>query len=205
MRLAFAFGLLLLACGRLTPASGAVAREPPGPATPASPSSPAPTPSYHPGPNFTSGVVVRWIPGGVLIESVGREIEVDLSSVIDVWKETSVPASAIEVGDHLDVNGTAASNRFFARYIWANIGRLDGVIQSFDGSVMVFAYQRPGVGPREVRVELSPSLEIVRLTQGTTLPGDRADLSVGRSVGMVLYRPRDALPRATRIWLSLDP
>ncbi len=82
-----------------------------------------------------SGVVVRRVPTGVVINlgvapispSGDREIEVDLTSVIDVWKETSVPPSAIEVSDDLMINGTQGANRFVARYAWVNIGRRDGV------------------------------------------------------------------------------
>ncbi len=150
--------------------------------------------------------MVRRVPAGVVISAAGDEVDVDLSSVIDVWKETSVPASAIEVGDDLTANGTQGSTKFFARYAWVNIGRLDGVIRSFDGTEMIVAYQRRGADvPREVRVQLSPHVEIVRIAQGQIVPGDRPDLTVGRSVGMVMYRPRDALPRATRIWLWPGP
>lgn len=196
--------LSVLGCGQVPPASagaapGGAAEEPAAPASPAR--SPAPTPSYRPGPDYTSGLVVRRTPTSVVLESVGQETEVDLGSVIDVWKETSVPASAIEVGDRLFVNGTRGASAFVARYVWANIGRLDGVVISVDGDEMVIGILRYHA-PIERRVELSAHVEIVHLAPGGQLPGGRADLSPGREVGMVLYSPREALPRATRIWFS---
>ncbi len=199
--LAFLVLVLFVGCGRLTPASG-VAAAPPASTVPAGQIIPTPTPTYQPGPNSTSGTVFSRSPTGVIIESVGEQQEVDLRSVLDVWKETSVPAAAIELGDQLDVNGTAGQVAFVARYVWVNIGRLDGVIRSIDATGMVIAYQRAGDVPRERRVELSPYLEIVQLGPGTMTGATRADLMVGRSVGMVLYRPHDGVPRATRIWLS---
>lgn len=208
MRRAFAFVVVLvtvlsvLGCGRVPPGSagaapGGAAEELTAPASP----TPSPTPSYRPGPDSTGGVVVRRTATAVVLESVGRETEVDLSSVINVWRETSVPASAIEVGDRLFVNGTQGPIVFVARYVSANIGRLDGVVISLDGDELVIGLLRFGA-PTESRVELSSHVEIVHLVPGGDVPGGRADLSPGREVGMVLYTPRDALPRATRIWLS---
>jgi len=210
MRAALPFVVVLVAvssvlgCGRVPPASagaapGGAAQEPAAVASPAP--SPVPTPSFRPGPESTSGVVVRRTPTSVVLEAVGQETEVDLSSVIDVWKEISVPASAIEVGDHLFVNGTRGPSAFVARYVYANIGRLDGVVISVDGDEMVIGILRYDA-PTERRVKLSAHVEIVNLVGGSQLPAGRADLSPGREVGMVLYSPRDALPRATRIWLS---
>jgi hypothetical protein len=153
------------------------------------------------------GIVVRLVPTGVVIDVVGRETEVDLRSVIDVWKETSVPASAIELNDELSLNGLRAGDGFVARYVWVNIGRLDGVIRSVDGNdIVLLASVRSGkadFATREVRVRLSTHLDVVRLAPGGMVPGSRTDLTVGREVGMVLYRPQSGLPRATRIWVSL--
>ncbi|HEX9436418.1 MAG TPA: hypothetical protein VGA16_04570 [Candidatus Limnocylindria bacterium] len=192
----------VLGCGRVPPASADTAPvgAAEGIAAAASPT-PSPTPSYRPGPSFTSGVVIRRTPTSVVLESVGKETEVDLSSVIDVWKETSVPASAIEIGDRLDVNGTQGPSAFVARYVYANIGRLDGVVISVDGDQMLIGILRYDA-PIERRVKLSAHVEIVNLVGGGQLPAGRADLAPGREVGMVLYSPRDALPRATRIWVS---
>src|SRR5439155_21811211 len=105
------------------------------------------------------------------------------------------------VGDRLFVTGSQGPSVFVARYVSANIGRLDGVVISVDGDEMVIGLLRFGA-PTESRVELSSHVEIVHLVPGGEVPGGRADLSPGREVGMVLYSPRDALPRATRIWLS---
>jgi hypothetical protein len=152
------------------------------------------------------GIVVRLVPTGAVIDTVGHETVVDLRSVADVWKETSMSGSAIEVNDTLDVNGNRTGDAFVARYAWVNIGHLDGVIRSVDGNeVVLLAYQRSSDASRELRVALSHFLEVERVSPGATGAGSRADLTVGRVVGMVLYRPRDGLPRATRIWLSLGP
>src|SRR3989442_5757224 len=169
----------LVACARLTPASGVAPSSSEQPASDlaasASPT-PWPTPSYQPGPDLTEGTVVRRTAVGVVISSVGTETEIDLRSVVDVWRETSVPASAIEVRDELMVNGTRGPGSFVARYVYANIGRLDGVIRLFDGEQMILAYSRWGVAPGETRVELSRYVEIVQLAPGGERPGDTADL-----------------------------
>jgi len=204
-----AVGLLVFAgCARLTAAAGVAppSSEPADPAIGTSPSA-LPTPSYSPGPESISGRVVRRTTIGVVLESVGTGAEVDLGSVVNVWRETSVPVSAIEIGDDLMVNGTRGPSAFVARYVWANIGRLDGVIRAFDGREILLAIQRTGVPPGgETRVELSRFVEIVELGPGGEHPADRAGLTLGRSVGMVIYRPpADAVARATRIWLSPPP
>lgn len=198
----------LVACAELTPASGVAPSSPEQPvsdlAASASPT-PSPIPSYRPAPDFTSGVVVRRTAIGVVLESVGTETEIDLRSVVDVWRETSVPASAIEIGDQLMVNGTRTPSSFVARYVYANIGRLDGVIRMFDGRQMLIAFSGTNRGSGETRVELSRDVEIVQLAPGGERPGDKADLTPGRIVGMVIYGLPGMTPRATRIWYKPGP
>jgi hypothetical protein len=159
----------------------------------------SPTPSFRPGPNSVSGTVVRQTATGIVLRSLDQEIEVDVSSVTDVWKETSVAASAIDIGDEVWVNGTQGLTAFVARYIWVNIGRIDGVVISFNGREMALGMLR-GERPVEMRVELSAYVEIVRLGRSGQALGDRWDLTPGRQVGMVTYHPHEGLPRATRIW-----
>src|SRR5882762_6872469 len=78
--------------------------------TNASPSpSPTSSPEFRPGPSSVVGRVVRLIPGGAVVDSAGRQVEVSFTSVVDVWRETSVPATAIEVGDDVFVNGADGS------------------------------------------------------------------------------------------------
>ena len=198
---------VVAASARLTPASGIA----PSPSQLAADGltvspSPSPRPSYSPGPNSTSGRVVRRTAIGVVLESAGTETEVDLHSVMDVWRETSVPVSALEIGDSVMVNGSRGPSAFVARYVWANGGRLDGVIRAFDGRELLIASQKWGVASSEMRVELSRSVEIVEIGPGGEHPADRAGLTLGRSLGMVIYRsPVDAVARATRIWLSTAP
>lgn len=207
--LAFVLWALVLSCARVTPAAesaaGAPAPSPTELAAAARSSSPTPTPAYQPGPNFTTGTVISRSPTGMIIASVGTQQEVDLRSVADVWKETSVPAAAIELGDQVDVNGTGGQAVFVARYVWVNIGRLDGVIRAIETTGMTVATQRPGDVPRERRVDFSAYLEVVKAGPNAITPATRADLAVGLSVGMVLYRPPGGIPRATRIWLSGGP
>lgn len=158
---------------------------------------PTATPTYDPAPNSLSGRVVRVVSGGVIVESESREVAVDLASVLDVWKETSVPASAIEVGDDVSLNGTAGSP-FVARYVWADIGRIDGVIREIDSTGMVVDVQRKDGSSVVKRIDFSAYVEYgasdgsVKVTQ--------ADLVVGRQIGAVVYEPRSTVPRATRIW-----
>src|SRR2546422_2418426 len=110
-----AIGLLVFAGCALTPAAGIAppSSEPAAPAIATSPSA-SPTPSYSPGADSTSGRVVRRTTIGVVVESVGTETEVDLRSVVNVWRETSVPLTAIEIGDDLVVNGTRGPSAFVA-------------------------------------------------------------------------------------------
>jgi hypothetical protein len=115
---------------------------------------------------------------------------------------TSVAASTIELGDDLFVNGTRRPTTFAARYVYANIGRIDGVILSFDGREMVLGRQLRGSAPQPTRVALSTYVEIIRFDQGADRPAGLTDLVAGRRVGMVVYRPHDGLARATRIWIE---
>lgn len=152
--------------------------------------------AFAPGATSLSGRVVRLDPNGVVIETAGREAEISLTSVIDVWKETSVPAGALEVGDDLFVNGVGGPP-FAARYVYANIGRVDGVIRAIDQTGMLVDVQlRVGAVPTWIDfsryVEYGAPAANIRLT--------RADLVVGRTIGAVVYRPRLGPLRATRIW-----
>ena len=155
----------------------------------------SPTPSFSPGPQFTSGRVIARTAIGVVIESVERREEIDLRSVLEVWRETPVPATAIEIDDDLSVSGSRGPAVFGARYVWANIGRMDGVIRAIDATGVTVSYLRPGSTHNERRIELSPYLEIVS-------PATLSDLVVGASIGMVLYRARAGASRATRIWIG---
>jgi hypothetical protein len=160
--------------------------------------SPTAAPQFHPGSSSLSGRVVRLTPGGLVVDSVGRDVNVDLTTVIDVWKERSVAASAIDVGDDLFINGTAGSP-FMATYVSANIGRLDGVVREIDGTGMLVEVQpRSGGGSRFQRIDFSPYIEYGAPAAGLRLA--RADLVVGRAISAVTYgRPGGSL-RATRIW-----
>jgi hypothetical protein len=135
-------------------------------------------------------------PDGVVIESVGKQFEIDLRSVVDAWRETSFPPSALEIGDHLFLNGHDGSP-FVARYVYANIGRVDGVIREIDASGMLLEQltRTGGIVPR--RIEFSPYVEY----GAPGRPLDRADLVVGRSIGAVVYARTGETVRATRIWL----
>ncbi len=196
--------LLVTACGGPSAAASGATPTPASLATAAA--SPSPAPSYQPGPNSASGRVVRLTPIGVVIDEAGTEIEVDLRSAVSVWKETSVSADAIEVGDDLWVNGSSGAGALVARYVYANMGRLDGIVLAFDGRQLVIALQKWWIEtPTEVKVDLSEYVEIERLSGGAREPADRSDLKLGTPIGMVTYRPRAGPPRATKVWLSAVP
>jgi len=143
-----------------------------------------------------SGRVVRLIPGGAVVDSAGRQVEVSFSGIVDVWRETSVPAAAIEVGDDLFVNGTDGSP-FVARYISANIGRIDGVIRELDASGMLVDVHLRSGGTALRRIDFSAYLEFGYPGGPKVTP---TDLAVGREIGMVIYGHAGELVRATRIW-----
>ena len=124
-------------------------------------------------------------------------MNVDLRMVIDVWKERSAPASAIDVGDDLFISGTAGSP-FMATYVWANIGRLDGVIREVDATGVLIDLQLRSGGSRLQRIDFSPYIEYGAPAAGLRVAP--ADLVVGRSISAVTYRPPGGPLRATRIW-----
>jgi hypothetical protein len=171
------------------------------PPSPTAAPSATPTASrpFVPGPDSVGGRVVRLVPGGIVIETEGREVDVKLESVVDVWKETFVPASALEVGDDVFANGTAGVP-FVARHVDANIGRLDGVVRAIDATGLDLDVQLRWAGAPSVltRVDFSPYIEYGAPAAGVRLT--RADLVVGRTIGAVVYRPRVGPLRATRIW-----
>lgn len=138
-----------------------------------------------------SGRVVRLVPGGMVVESAGRQFDVSFGTIVDVWKETSVPASAIDVGDSVFIDGGR---------VWANGGRIDGVIQQVDATGMLLEVTGP-YGPRgSQRVDFSRYL--VYGDPAANVATTREDLIAGRAIGAVVYgRPGDTL-RATRIWIS---
>ena len=159
--------------------------------------SPTATPQFHPGSSSLSGRVIALTPGGLVVDSAGRNVDVDLTTVVDVWKERSVPASAIDVGDDLFINGTAGSP-FMATYVWANIGRIDGVIREIDATGMLIEVQLRSGGVRLQRIEFSPYIEYGAPAAGLRVAP--ADLVVGRAISAMTYgRPGGSL-RATRIW-----
>jgi len=126
----------------------------------------------------------------MVVDQAGRQFEVSFSTIVDVWKETSVPASAIEVGDSLFISGGHVS---------ANFGRVDGVIREIDAMGMAVEVTGP-YGPRgSQRIDFSQYIEYGAPNAG--LNTTRADLGVGLMIGAVIYgRPGDTL-RATRIWI----
>ena len=160
--------------------------------------SPVPTgsPAFQPGPNFMSGRVVRLTPGGAVLNSAGQEIEVIFSRIIDVWRETFVASTAIQVGDDLFVNGTDGSP-FMAAHISANIGRIDGVIRQIDEVGMLVEVQLRWGGTKVQHLDFSPYIEY-GYAGGPKLT--RSDLVVGRTIGAVIYGRAGGLLRATRVW-----
>jgi hypothetical protein len=125
----------------------------------------------------------------MVVDSAGRQTEVSFSTIVDVWKETSVAASAIEVGDDLFISGG---------HVWANAGRIDGVIRQVDATGMLIDVSSP-YGPRGLqRIDLSPYIEYGRADDSVRLT--RTDFVVGREIGAVIYGRAGGPLRATRIW-----
>jgi hypothetical protein len=122
-----------------------------------------------------SGRVIRLTEGGAVLDSAGQEIEVSFSRIIDVWRETFVASTAIEVGDDLIVNGTDGSP-FMAAHISANIGRVDGVIREIDEIGMLVEVQLRWGGTKLQHLDFSPYIEY-GYAGGPKLT--RADLVVG--------------------------
>lgn len=179
---------LTVARGCLVPPGANSLGEPPRTVSPSA--SPTSSPEAHPGPSYPlTGRVVRLIPGGMVVDSEGRQSEVSFSAIVDVWKETSVAASAIEVGDDLFISGGHA---------WANGGRIDGVIREIDARGMLIDVRLRWGGSVPQRIDFSPYVEYGSVDGSVKL--SRADLVVGRLIGAVIYgRPGGPL-RATRIW-----
>lgn len=153
----------------------------------------APVP-FTPSADSLGGRVVRVLPNAVVLESAGREVEVSLRDVVEVWKETSVKATELEVGDIIFTNGTGGSP-FVARYVWANIAQLDGEIQSIDDRGMDVKIYPHG---QVQRVDFSSYIEFG--TADGSRKVARQDLVAGREIGLVVYRPAAGPLRATRVW-----
>lgn len=156
-----------------------------------------PSTPYTPGTNFIVGRLVRQVGNSVVLATVEHgEVEVDLSRVVDVWRETSVPASSLRPKDNLSVNGFAGKP-FVARYVYANIGRMDGVVRATDSTGMLVEVQSRGSTATTLRrIDFSAYIEYGAPPVNIT----RADLVVGRQIGAVIYAALGETPRATRIW-----
>jgi hypothetical protein len=187
---AFAALAVVVGCtaGAATPPRSA---QPPLPVS----ASPSASPRYEPGPDFVVGTITRVVAGGLVIQTISGEITVTLAGVRSVWKETEVLPSELEVSDQIDVNGLRVGASFDARYVSANIGRFDGLVVRVVGNKLELVELPPST--RVFEVELSPYLQVVR---NADIPAAVADLKPGMSVGGVVYRPKNAPRRATKIW-----
>jgi hypothetical protein len=118
------------------------------------------------------------------------DVRIDLSEIRDVWRETSIPPSALEIGDDLFINGYRTTSGFTATYVYANIGRIDAVIRSIDGDALELAPTRTGAPL--VRAVVSSFLRSDSLTLAQVRPGD--------TIGAVVYRGRGEDMRITKMW-----
>ena len=158
---------------------------------------PTASPTFEPAPASASGTVIRIEAGGVVIRNPDGDVIVDLAGVRSVWKETDVSPSDLEVGDYVNLNGTWSGSVFQARYIWAEIGRFDGILRAIVGQRLQLVRLPPSTTRFEV--ELSRYVEIIWIDGA---PATVADLEPGTTVGGVTYRPKVGTARATKIWLS---
>jgi hypothetical protein len=151
---------------------------------------------YAPGTSAVGGRLVRNLGNTLIIDTVEYgEVTVDLSRVIDIWRETTVGPSGLQPGDNLMVDGTPATP-FVALHIYANIGRIDGLVRAIDATGMTIEIQSRTGALTLQRVEFSTYVEY----GGPGQPLSRADPTVGRQIGAVLYDAPGETPRATRIW-----
>lgn len=160
---------------------------------PSASASPVP---FTPGTTSVGGKLVRNLGPTLVIDTAQYgEITVDLSRVIDVWRETSVDASALRPGDELWIDG-AAGTPFVARVIYANIGRIDGIVRAIDQTGMMVEVQAQTGGSTLRRIDFSSYITYGAPAQALS----RADLVVGTQIGAVLYNAPGQTPRATRVW-----
>lgn len=160
---------------------------------PAVPSTPT---TCVPGTSSLGGRLVRFLGNSLIVDTVERgEVAVDISSVIEVWRETTVEPSSLQPGDDLMIDGTPGTP-FVALHIYANIGRIDGVVRAIDVTGMTVEVRAGAGGTRLQRIDFSPFIEYGAPGQ----PLSRADLVVGKQIGAVLYDAPGETPRATRIW-----
>jgi hypothetical protein len=157
--------------------------------------SPSPSPRFEPGPASAVGTVIQVDAHGLRIQNPDEELEVDLTGVRSVWKETDVSPSELEVGDELFLTGVLSGATFQALSVSANIGRRDGIILTIAGGTLELV----ALPPRAItfQMDLSRYVEVVHVDGR---PASIADLHPGMSVGAVVYRPKNAPVRATRIW-----
>jgi hypothetical protein len=135
-----------------------------------------------------SGRVVQLVPGGIIVDSGDRQIQLSFGTMVDVWRETSVPKAALEVGDEVFIADG---------HVFANIGRVDGVIREIDATGLVVDLQIRSGGSATRRIDFSAYIEY-GYAGGAILKRD--DLVAGRAIGAVIYGRAGGPLRATRIW-----
>lgn len=185
---------LVAACGAADAA--APGRDAASEAT-ARPGAPSATPTFVPAPAMITGKLSALGRDTLTVTTLEHgDVIVDTSGVRDVWRERSVSTSALRVGDDLSVSGASARQAFVATYIYANIGRLDGVIARIAGNDLLLRVTRNGMS-RTVAATLSRFLR----NDSVTL----ADVRVGDTIGSVVYYERGpdgqiAFRRITKMW-----
>ena len=105
---------------------------------------------------------------------------------------------AFMIDDWLDVKGDPdESGVLHARsgWVFVNIGRRDGeIVEVANDGLLV------NVKGRSVPIQLSPSVEVIDKTDGSSILSGVSALSPGDQVGMVGLRLPEGAFRATRIW-----
>jgi hypothetical protein len=99
-----------------------------------------------------------------------------------------VRTGALEVGDDVFVADG---------HVFANIGRIDGVIRAVDPTGMLVDLQIRSGGSLTRRIDFSPYIEY-GYAGGATVTRD--DLVAGRAIEAVIYGRAGGPLRATRIW-----
>lgn len=162
----------------------------------------SPAPVVHEAPLFDptyAGGVVRSMKGDAyILEADSGFRGVVIAPEVSVWKEVMVDRSEIMIDDWLDVKGDPdESGVLHARsgWVFVNIGRRDGeIVEVANDGLLV------NVKGRSVPIQLSPSVEVIDKTDGSSILSGVSALSPGDQVGMVGLRLPEGAFRATRIW-----
>lgn len=151
-----------------------------------------------PDPTFAGGKVVAKTSEGVILQSAAGVRAVRIPAGTVVWKGSDMTPDAIQLQDWVDVKGTPLEDgSLLARseWIWVNIGRREGVVKEVSPGAVTLKHNKG-----TERIEVAPTLEVIRTSDGAPHVGGIAALKPGTQIGAVGLRLPGGGFRATRIW-----